>query len=80
MSTEAKYAIELTRRSEADFDPRAPETESQIMDTMMGPLLPLYLICISNDVRSVGHLMQGPPHITSLVRDPVHRPAILKYL
>ena len=63
-----------------DYDPKAPETESQIMDTMMGPLLPLYLICISNNVKSVSHLMQGPESITKLIRDPNHRPAIQKYL
>lgn len=50
------------------------------MDTMLGPLLPVYLVCISNNVKSVSHLMQGPPHITKLLRDPNHRPAILKYL
>ena len=80
MTAEERHAIELTWRKTAQYDPRAPETESQIMDTMLGPLLPLYLTCISNNVKSVGHLMEGPESITKLVRDPNHRPATLKYL
>ena len=41
----------------ANYDPRAPDTESQIMDTMLGPLLPVYLVCIPNNVKSVNYLM-----------------------
>ena len=57
LTAKERHSIELTWRKTAEYDPRAPETESQIMDTMLGPLLPLYLICISNNVKSVGHLM-----------------------
>jgi len=80
LTQEAKNSIKINKRRVSVYDPRAPETESEIMDTMTGPLLPLYLCCVSHNIKSVNHLMKAPDEITNLVRDPNHRPAILKYL
>ena len=75
-----KNVIKLVKRSSAEYNPRRPDTESDIMDSMLGPLLPVYLTCIPNQVTSVKQLMKAPERITQLVRDPAHRPTILKYL
>ena len=80
LSQEAKNKIKITKRKVSVYDPRASETESEIMDTMLGPLLPVYLSCIPHNIRSVDHLMKAPDEIKNLVRDPNHQPAILKYL
>ena len=80
LTADEKHSIKLKQLGIAEYKPRAPETESQIMETMLGPLLPIYLSCIPNQVTSVKQLMQAPEHLKTLVRNPIHWPAVMKYI
>jgi len=80
MVPEAIHSVKLVQRGLAEYQPRAPETESQIMDSMLGPLLPVYLSCISNQVTAVSHFSKAPEHLQRLVKDPRYWPTVIKYI